>query len=142
MTSNKQMGGGTLMPFIICFLLTGLLISGCERKEPGPAEDKAGKGGNAILRIVTKHHGKNIDSAKVYIKYNEQNTPSTYDDSVAVQVVDGKPVAIFRGLKAGKYYLLGLGWDPNIRGEVRGGLPYTIAEEKDHDISLPVTEGD
>lgn len=125
-------------------ILTLLTLVSCERKQPEEPKENpvAGKGGNASLRIVTKHHGKNIDSAKVFIKYNEQNTPVAYDDSLSVSPVDGKPIAIFTGLKPGNYYLLGLGWDPAIVSQVRGGIPFTITEEKSYDISLPVTEGD
>lgn len=118
-------------------------VLSCDRKEPAKVEPvAAGKGGKATLRITTKHHGRAIDSATIYIKYNEQNTPISYDDSVKVKNIDGKPVATFSDLKAGKYYLLGDGWDSTIRGDVRGGLPYTINEEKSYDVSLPVTEGD
>lgn len=132
------------VPAIAAFflILSVLLITGCGRKDKTEPEGTAGKGGNAVLKITTKHHGKNIDSAKVFIKYNEQNTPAYYDDSAKIAMVDGKPVAVFSGLKPGNYYLLGLGWDPTIVGDVRGGIPYTIIEEKTYDISLPVTEGD
>lgn len=127
---------------ISILLLSDLFFAGCGRKDKTEPQEKAGKGGNAILKITTKHHGKIIDSATVYIKYNEQNTPASYDDSVKIAMVDGKPVAVFSELKPGNYYLLGLGWDSSIVSEVRGGIPYTIGEEKTYDISLPVTEGD
>lgn len=118
------------------------LIS-CERKDSHVANpDTAGKGGTAILKITPQHHGKNIDSATIYIKYNTQNLPATYDDSVKCVMENGKPVATFTQLKKGKYYIYGRGWEPAISAYANGGIPYTITEEKTHEITVPITEGD
>ena len=119
-------------------------MAGCERKEnPKPEpEQSAGKGGATTFKITPKHHGRNIDSATIYIKYNTQDLPSTYDDSAKCVMENGKPVATFSGLKKGKYYLYGKGWDPSISEGVKGGVPQNITEEKTYEITLPVTEGD
>ena len=124
-----------LFPVFFIFLLS------CGDKEPAP-EPVAGKGGNATLNVTCKHHGKVIDSITVYIKYNVQDKPSGYDDSAKAMNMNNSSIAKFEGLKAGKYYLYGRGWDNSIGEVVEGGIPYIITEEKSIDITVPVTEGD
>lgn len=118
-----------------------LLLAACNRDDD---KNTAGKGGNAVLRIVPKHHEvyKNIVDCKVYIKYNAQDAPASYDDSAVVLDMSGMPTATFSGLKTGNYYLYGYGFDTSIRQNVKGGIPYTIKSETTLDITLPVTEGD
>lgn len=101
-----------------------------------------GKGGNATLRVNTFHHQRRIDSCMVYIKYNSQDAPANgrYDDSARIVKAPADTVATFPGLKAGKYYLFGKGWDTGGPYAVQGGLPYTVTEEKVVEFDLPVTE--
>ncbi len=115
-----------------------MIFAAC-KKEP-----KAGKGGNAVLKITPRHHGKNIDSCTIYIRYNTKDLPSDgrYDDSAACVQEDGKPIATFSNLKKGDYYLYGSGWDPSIAEKVVGGTPYTISEENLQYYNISVTEGD
>lgn len=117
-----------------------LLLYSCKRDEP--IAEGSGKGGNAVLKVIPKHHSIPVDSCTVYIKYNSLDASSFYDDSVKVSQENGNPTATFTGLKAGNYYLYGNGWDVSINMAVIGGLPFTITEETTHNISLPVTEGD
>lgn len=121
------------------FAASSLLFASCSREDKDD-ENTAGKGGQAILRLTPKHHAKLIDSCKVYIKYNTQDKPAFYDDSTWCIPVDGKPVGTFSGLKKGKYYLYGYGWDEAIAEAVDGGAPFEIIEEKAYDYSLSVTE--
>lgn len=104
----------------------------------------AGKGGNAVLKITPRHHGKNIDSCKIYIKYNTQDLPADgkYDDSATCVPDGGTPVATFSNLKKGNYYLYGSGWDPDIAQGVVGGTPYVISDENLQSYNLSVSEGD
>lgn len=111
----------------------------CCNRSDAPA-DGGGKGGTAILKVFPQHHGNAIDSGKVYIKYNVQDAPTSYDDSVACIIENGKAVAIFTQLKKGNYYLLGNGWDSTILERVKGGLPYTIQQETTLEMILPVSE--
>ncbi|MBN8670825.1 MAG: hypothetical protein ACK4EY_12480 [Flavipsychrobacter sp.] len=120
--------------------VSALSIYACRDKTSANPEPIAGKGGNAILNIVAKHHSKNIDSITVYIKYNTQDATVVYDDSVKAVMKDNKPIATFTNLKAGKYYIYGFGWDPSISSAVKGGIPYTITEDKQLNITLPVSE--
>lgn len=116
-----------------------LFVTSCNRQDKSDGEG-AGKGGNATLRVTPRHHGINIDSCMVYIKYNSSEIASTYDDSIWCVPSGGKPVATFSQLKKGNYYIYGKGWDPTIIQEVVGGIPFTITEEKTIDIEVPVTE--
>jgi uncharacterized membrane protein len=102
----------------------------------------AGKGGNAVLRIVPEHHtiSTNIINGKIYIKYNALDAPSSFDDSTNCILSNGVPTGIFNNLKKGDYYIVGTGYDTSINEFVKGGLPYTIKEENTFNISLPVTE--
>ena len=114
------------------------LFAAC-KKDP-----KAGKGGNAVLKVTPRHHGKNIDSCTIFIKYNTQDLPADgkYDDSAQCVPEGGKPVATFSNLNKGEYYLYGEGWDPNLPDTVVGGLPYIIKEETVQSFNISVTEGD
>ncbi len=114
-----------------------LLITACERKETVIV---GGKGGNATLKVTPQHHGDNIDSCTIYLKYNVQDKPSSYDEEVKCVMENGKPVATFTNLNKGNYYVYGKGWDPGIEQEVAGGIPYTITEEATKEITVPVTE--
>lgn len=115
------------------FALALSILGSCSRKDD---EDP----GLATLKLTPQHHGKNIDSCMVFIKFDAIDVPSGYDDSAWVKQENGKPVATFTGLKKGNYYLFGKGWDPSILQEVKGGMPYTIKEDKVIELSLPVTE--
>jgi hypothetical protein len=127
-----------LQGWIAAIACSTALFAAC-KKDP-----IAGKGGNAVLKITPRHHGNNIDSCTVYIKYNTKDLPADakYDDSAKCAPVDGKPVATFSNLKKGDYYLYGSGWDPSIAEGVLGGTPYTISEEISQSYNLSVTEGD
>ena len=92
------------------------------------------------MKITPKHHASNIDSCRVYIRYNTLDAAASYDDSTWVVMENGQPVATFSGLKNGNYYLFGRGWDPAIVQAVRGGIPHTISEQKTYNLVLPVSE--
>lgn len=125
------------------FLLALSLISlaGCNGKDD-PAPQTAGKGGAATLRVTTRHHTKLIDSCMVYIKYNASSLPASFDDSARVSVSRSDTLATFAGLKAGKYYLYGKGWDRQLAKEVVGGFDHTISSEVVQNVTVYVTEGD
>jgi len=126
--------------FINYLIVVILLFSSCGRTDK-IIEDKAGKGGNATLLVTPQHHGKNIDSCTIYIKYNTLDAPTTaYDDSAICTMSNGKPIASFSGLRKGDYYLYGEGYDPAILQQVAGGINHTIKEEKTIQIFIPVTE--
>jgi hypothetical protein len=122
---------------LMAFMLFALVA--CTRKDNNGT---AGKGGAAILRIVPKHHNvyTNIINAKVFIKYNAQDVPSSYDDSISCTDISSMPTAIFTGLRSGQYYLYAKGYDTSISQNVQGGMPYSIVDQTTIDVSLPVTE--
>lgn len=120
-------------------LMLSVLFFSCTRAEN---DNTAGKGGNAVLRIVPKHHNdyKNIINATIYLKYNAQDAPASFDDSVLCVLSSGIPTGTFSNLKKGKYYITGLGYDTSIKQNVKGGIPYVISDEVSLDVSVPVTE--
>lgn len=126
-------------------LLLAIGFSSCDRTEP---VELAGKGGNATIVAVPKHHSKYINDCTMYIKYNTNDlpsatfSPSQYDDSLKCVTVDGKPSAGFTGLKKGKYYIYGVGYDPDIQMKVEAGKPVTITADQSYEVVIPVTEGD
>ncbi len=114
-----------------------LFNSGCKKKP------SAGQGGNANLKVSAFHHNAYIDSCTIYIKFNssEAATIGDYDMSQKVALdTSGNSYTIFEGLKAGNYYLFAQGWDPSISENVKGGIPYTIVDEADISVVVPVTE--
>ncbi len=118
-------------------IFLGLGLGSCKREDPEPV---AGKGGNAVLNIVPRHHAKIIDSCLVFIKYNAQDLPSSFDDSVWCQPVNGVSTAIFSGLTKGQYYIFGRGYDEDIDQICIGGGPFTITEEGNLHYNLAITE--
>ncbi|OJW82256.1 MAG: hypothetical protein BGO69_16840 [Bacteroidetes bacterium 46-16] len=123
------------------FLVFTALVVGCT-KEKG--DDGPGKGGSANLTIYPQHHlvAKNLRNMMVYIKYNTSVPPANgiYDDSIACTRNDTVSVAMFNGLKNGAYYLYGYGYDTSIFQNVKGGIPYTISQQNDQSVYLPVSE--
>ena len=123
-------------------LLTMALATSCSREDPddNAGDDVGGKGGNAILKVTPQHHGIDIEECTVYIKYNAQDLPSTFDDSAVCVMEGGRPVATFNNLKKGNYYLYGYGWDPAFSENVDGGPPYRIVNETTLTYLLAVSE--
>lgn len=120
---------------ILSFLM--LFFNACQKKP------LAGLGGKAQLTIQCQHHGINIDSATVYIKYNslEAVNISEYNNSkVLSKNNNNQYTAQFDGLKPGDYYLFAQGWDPSIANNVKGGIPFSIKEEDTFSLIIPVTE--
>lgn len=114
-----------------------LFFSACNKKP------LAGPGGKAILSIRCQHHGSNIDSATVYIKYNslESVNISEYNNSKKLSKDSNNEYTVqFDGLKPGDYYLFAQGWDPSISNNVKGGIPFTIKVEDKFALIIPVTE--
>ncbi len=124
--------------FFFTTLITTLLTIGSCTKKPS-----AGLGGNANLNIKVYHHATPIDSCTIYIKFNSSEAVSLSEYDLTQKLVldsNGNSYTIFSGLKKGDYYIYGEGWDPSISNNVKGGLPYTIKDETDLMISIPVTE--
>ena len=132
----------TLIKSFLLATVSALAISSCREPETPMPKPIGGKGGNATFLVTPKHHGKNIDSCMVYIKYNTTTNPGkgNFDDSAKCIMTNSIPVATFSGLKAGDYYLFGYGYDPGLGEAVEGGRIYSITEEKSYGIDLSVTE--
>ncbi len=139
------------MRYRLAIVTIGILsiasLAACERSKPEPVE-VGGKGGSSTIYAIPRHHSKNIDSCTIYIKYNTNDLPSPnfsasqYDDSMKCVKVNGDPTATFSGLKKGKYYLYGIGYDPSISSKVEAGKPVTVSTDGTMTVVVPVTEGD
>jgi hypothetical protein len=128
------------MNYRLLLALPLLLAGACKGDDPAP-DPIGGKGGNAALLITPYHHSRMIDSLTVYIKYNTLDMPAgAYDDSVRCMPSNGLSLATFSGLKKGRYYLYGKGYDPLIPDVVLGGMPVTITEETTRSMRLQVSE--
>jgi hypothetical protein len=114
-----------------------LTIASCK---PADDDNTAGKGGSGVLRITPLHHTTPIRNARVYIKYNASDAPASFDDSTTTVQIGGKPVATFAGMKEGRYYLYGKGYDSLISENVEGGLPYHLHSSDTQAVDLLVTE--
>lgn len=127
-------------------LIAGLLFlfASCKNNDNPQPDTGGGKGGNGVLLVTPRHHGRAIDSATIYIKYNATDAPTDgkYDDSARCVPVSGIPVATFSGLKKGNYYLYGYGWDPTLTPPqaVKGGFAYNLATETTQSFDLAVSE--
>ena len=131
----------TIHILLVLVLMSGVSSFSCTKRK-----DKAGKGGAAILKVTPQHHSKNIEQCTIYLKYESSVPPSDntagYDESAVCVVEGGKPVATFTGLRNGKYYIFGSGYDPDIAMAVKGCIPYEITQQATLSINVPVTEGD
>jgi len=119
------------MRYLLAGVLLGLIFFtiSCKRKE---TVHVAGKGGHATLRITPVHGGnETVEHCILYLKYNTLDKPADnkYDESVACNTVDGKPMGAFTDLKTGDYYIFGKGYNPDHADSVKGGYPYTIEDE-------------
>lgn len=115
------------MKYLPLLVLFTFFIS-CDRDKTSVA----GKGGKATLNVTIMHDGNYANNGTVYIEYNSEDKPAenAFDDSAKCVLKDGKPVATFSNLRAGKYYLFGIGYDPVHADEIKGGAKYVISKEE------------
>jgi hypothetical protein len=117
-------------------LLLLSLATSCTREndvvEPDPAP-VAGKTGKVTLNLTPRHHGANISTATLYIRYNALEYPkadNVFDDSAVVEIKNNVPVASFDSLSRGNYFIYAKGFDPSpkVNMEVVGSAPFTITD--------------
>jgi hypothetical protein len=128
----------------LLLLIPALALTDCSCKKPKDTPiTGGGKGGSAVINVTPVYYSDYVDTCTVYVKYGTLDAPATgiYDDSIAVSIVGGKPVASFTGLKIGLYYFYAHGYHstgghpPN----VQGGISKTVQTEATSDILLPTT---
>jgi hypothetical protein len=108
----------------------------------------AGTGGGVTIVGYLKHHTMLIPNTAthldtVYLKFNTSNNPgadlSLYDTYFVGEA--GEDHVHLEGLKCGKYYIYGVGYDDMISQRVVGGIPYTLTDTSGEvDLNIPVTE--
>ncbi len=123
---------------VLLVACTTLLFTACRKnKITGGAY-----GGNATLHVAAQHQARDIDSCWIYIKYNATEAPKlrAYDDSALAAVKGvGRPLVMFNNLTSGNYYLYAEGYDPVYQQPATGGMAYTIDQEKEYYINLPMS---
>ncbi len=126
--------------FCLCWLFAS---QSCQK--PKEQITGGGKGGNAIIRVIPEHANLFVDSCTIYIKYGVTDAPASgiYDDSAVcllnISGTDTLPVATFRGLTRGLYYLQGKGYHRGYSPPyVQGGIPATCTTGSDSEtIYIP-----
>ena len=127
--------------FILIIISPSLIASSCH-KHSSCVTSGGGVGGTGTLSVTPTHSGIYIDSCMVYIKYGTLDAPTNgvYDDSQACHLPAGDtvPVAVFTNLKAGIYYLYGVGYHATYSPPgVKGAIPYTLCSEQAASLYLP-----
>lgn len=124
---------------LLCCVGAVVLIGGCKKKSNNNVSG-GGKGGNHVILVTPEHHNFFVDSCTIYLKYGTNDAPASgvYDDSAKCILSDTTPVATFKNLMSGLYYLYALGYHAGyVPPEVKGGLPCTINNEDTIRVYLP-----
>ncbi len=122
--------------FIVFLLL--MVLGSCQRQDN--AITGGGKGGSAVLSIIPEHSNLYVDSCMIYIKYGTLDAPAagvSYDDSAWVRMVDTLPIATFRGLTKGLYYMYAQGYHVIYSSKVKGGLNWTVSKQDSETVFVP-----
>lgn len=111
---------------------------------------KNGLGGEATIVVFMKHHGNIIKNHinypdTVFIKFKATDLPGTSPDKFDTFFVGeaGENHIHCTGLRAGKYFLYGVGFDSTGKYRVKGGAAIKIAwtdRKKEIDTDLAVSE--
>lgn len=107
-------------------------------------------GGEATLVISMKHHGTIIKNHvgypdTVFVKFKATDLPGTSPDKFDTYFVGkvGENYIHCKGLRAGKYYLYGVGMDSTGPYRVKGGMAIKISwieRKKEINTDLAVSE--
>ena len=111
---------------------------------------KEGLGGESTLVVYLKHHDDTIKNHvgwndTVFVKYNTNDLPGTKPADFDTYFVGetGEDHVRIPGLKAGRYFLFGVGFDSLKSYRVVGGRPIRIKykdRSSEETIDLAVTE--
>lgn len=103
-----------------------------------------GSGGNVSVVARLYHHDSLIVALPsyrdtVFVKYNSESSSSTFDAYFIGDTAEDH--VHINGLKPGKYFFRGVGFDPRINQRVVGGVPLTITQSSGEiNLNIPVTE--
>lgn len=120
-----------------------IVICVCCGKKSKEIECAAGNGGRISLIVYPRHHGKPVLPYQVYVRFNATDAPQTLSEYDINSTADTAEQSIkIRGLKCGQYYLYATGYDTSLRGNVKGGIPFTLDRNANSEtiINIPVTE--
>jgi hypothetical protein len=111
---------------------------------------KPGTGGNATLVVFPQHHGRAIINHvgypdTVFLKFGAKELPGLKAGDYDTYFIGktGEDHVHCTGLKAGQYFLFGVGYDSTGLYRVAGGMSYKLKykdRKSETDIDLAVTE--
>ena len=121
-----------VIPIVLIIVSCFAVIISC-KKPNGNTITGGGKGGNATIIVTPEIYDFFVDTCTIYIKYGTLDAPANgqYDDSLVCVLVNDTPVAQFKNLTVGLYYLYGVGYH-SIGGHfpnVKGAKSCTISKE-------------
>ena len=120
----------------LLFLSVIAIFNSCKKNDTG---------GKATVILSPAHHDDPIYGATVYVKFGATELPSnpTLDYDLKVGAQSTEATVTVDNLRPGDYYFYGVGYDPAILQEVKGGIGLSIKwSERKNEISssLPITE--
>lgn len=131
------------MRYLVLLTIGVVLFFAACVKPDGAHPFTGGKGGKAIIR-ASPYNGNSgiwLHKGTIYIKYATWDPPadSVYDDSVECVKTDTMITAVFKGLKAGDYYLFARGYDstsPTRPVYVQGGIKFIFESEGVYTVNV------
>ncbi len=126
---------------ILTLITSAVFFAGCK---------KNGLGGEATIVAFLKHHKVSIKNLvtypdTVFVKFNATDLPGTTPDKFDTYFIGkaGEDHVHCEGLRAGKYFLYGVGLDSTGPYRVKGGVAVKITwseRKKELDTDLAVFE--
>lgn len=97
-------------------------------------------GGKSTIKGTVVHHSRFIAYSRVFIKFNATELPGTdtlkYDSHVTADEAGNYQIKCYKG----DYYLLGYGYDDQLKKPVYGGTPVHIRNNENLTVDVGVTE--
>lgn len=117
---------------LLGLLIMLLAVSACRRPD-----------NSIVINATPFHHDdRPLQDCMVRYKFNTSDMPGSYEDSMACVIVNGKPVAVFKGMKKGNYYFYASAYDAGVPGYIEGGVPFTVKDYGTHELRIPIGTGE
>lgn len=130
-----------MKPYILfpLLIISFIVLSSSSCSKPA-SSCNGGKGGSASIAVTPSAHKFFLDSCTIYIKYGTLDQPANgiYDDSMVPVIVDTTPVANFKNLQDGCYYIYVVGYHPGFSPpNVKGGASTQVQNGKSVTLYIP-----
>ncbi len=127
--------------FIPLLFIASVILSSSSCSKPN-STCNGGTGGTATISVTPSAHKYYLDSCMVYIKYGTLDQPANgiYDDSMKPTLIDTTPVASFKNLQNGCYYVWVVGYHPGFSPpNVKGGASTQVQNNTNVTLYIPTT---